>query len=219
MIQYEGLRQFRKLAPKIYWIQFQTRVELCASMLRFQEHFEGPNWRNKIFKLSEYIDDQIKTHGRFDYYTRWRGFNIPSKYIEPFKAGKFNPLDDREKLVMLLLKPIEEKEFYLIGTYIEDEWHDETLDHEIAHALFACNPEYKKSVRQIMGGIKPKPIHDRLIEIGYSKNKDILEDETHAYLMEDADYLREKCFPIEKFISTRKKLIKNFQKYKKLMEI
>ncbi|HVY01919.1 MAG TPA: hypothetical protein VHA12_04110, partial [Candidatus Nanoarchaeia archaeon] len=95
--------KLREIYPNIFHIQFSTRLLLTSTFLRFQEHYESPKFRGKIFSLEEYKKWYIsnspkgKETGKFTYYEDWSGFNIPGHVLEPFFQGKFDPLSLEEQ--------------------------------------------------------------------------------------------------------------------------
>jgi len=52
--------------------------------LRFEEYYESPRFKGRIFTFDEYRKWYVKNSpkgkktGRFTYYSDWSGFNIPS---------------------------------------------------------------------------------------------------------------------------------------------
>ena len=70
--------------------------------------------------------------------------------------------------------------FYVIGTVVGD---DRTLDHEIAHALYHINPEYRKEMIQANSNISIEiriHIWNKLKKLGYDNS--VLGDELQAFL-------------------------------------
>jgi len=45
----------RDLSDKIHLMIFDNQKELTTTFLRFQEHYESPKFRGKIFSLKEFI--------------------------------------------------------------------------------------------------------------------------------------------------------------------
>ena len=94
--------KLEELIENIYHVSFPTRKEAASTFLRFQEHYESPQFRGKIFSLDEFKEwytansEKGKAKGKFTYYDDWGGFNIPSYILEPFYKGLFNPLSEKE---------------------------------------------------------------------------------------------------------------------------
>ncbi|MBW3011416.1 hypothetical protein KY326_04315, partial [Candidatus Woesearchaeota archaeon] len=99
-----------ELTRDIFHVMFPTQLELTSTLLRFQEHFEGQEFKGKIFTLEEYKEWYVansvmgKKTGMFTYYEDWSGFNFPSDTLGPFSDGKFDPLSDAESHFLNLFR-------------------------------------------------------------------------------------------------------------------
>lgn len=174
----------------MYQLRFKTRFDLTSTFLRFEEYYESPEFAGKHFTLAEFKKWYMKSQNkkRFTYYEDWSGFNIPSKYLKPFYDGKFDPLTKGEKQVLEMLKGIKGR-FYLIGTFIGSR-EKEVVEHETVHAIFSLNKEYQAKVRQYLKDKDCKEIRKQLLKMGYCEK--VLVDETNAYLITDAKWLKKK---------------------------
>lgn len=195
---------FKVLRPhkNIIHLKFKLKRDLTKTMLRFQEHFESPKFRNKIFSLEEFKTwyiAQPENKGKFDYYSKWSGFNFPSKILKPFYEGQFDPLTAEEKTLLDTLRD-EQGKFYVIATF-----NNEDLKHETAHARFHIDAKYRKEVKRIVKTVDTKPICKILKEMGYDKS--VWVDEVHAYMLEDDDYfVKEFKVNIDDYREARKQL-------------
>jgi len=160
----------------IIYLEFENQIELTSTLLRFQEHYECPNFAGKIFTLEEFKKWYADDRGSFSYYTDWNGFNFPSDILTAFNKKMFDPLSEAEKQVMSILKEHTGK-FYVIGTHKKAS--HKTFDHEIAHALFYLHDDYKKEVLNIISQYKTDELRIELKEMGYAKH--VMDDEVHAY--------------------------------------
>jgi hypothetical protein len=167
-----------KIADGIYLVRFRTQYELAATFLRFQEHFESSRFSNRIFTLEEFMDWYAATFGKFSYFEDWIGFNVPSKVLEPFYRGRFDPLLEKERAFLDRFRDTP-RPFYIIGT-IEDGAEND-VEHEIAHALFAMQPPYRTAVQKAMRPYDTSALENRLHRLGYARH--VLRDEAHAYLL------------------------------------
>ena len=73
-----------------------------------------------------------------------------------------------------------DSKFYIIGTH---SGQTDTLMHEVSHALYYLNPEYKSICDEIYSTIPAhikQNINTKLTEYGYTKQ--VFADETQAYL-------------------------------------
>ncbi|MGV8162513.1 MAG: ABC transporter ATP-binding protein [Candidatus Nanoarchaeia archaeon] len=180
--------KLNEIIPGIYHMQFKTQYEQNSTLLRFQEYYESPKFKGKVFTLKEFKDWYIqstelgKKHG-FNYYSYWQGFNFPSSNLKLFLKGKFDPLSKKEKEFLKIIKSINKKKFYIITTFGRAKI---LLDHhEIAHGLFYMDNYYKKQVRQIMKKLTTKENQtlERYLSKQMGYHKSVIEDEMQAYLL------------------------------------
>ena len=166
----------RKIADKIYLLQFDTQKNMANTFLRFQEHYESPVFMGKIFTHKEYKNWYKKIKGKFSYHEDWDGFNLPSSALKPFKKGKFNPLTENEKKLLSLFKNV--KGNYYIIAFHGGGHH--LLGHELAHALFSINLQYKRKILEILKKYNLSHIKKELFSTG-GYGERALEDEIQAY--------------------------------------
>lgn len=163
---------------RIHLLIFPSAYQCNATFLRFQEHYESSKFVGKIFDWEEYMDWYAQEWGAFTYFEDWLGFNVPGRVLEPFYAGKFDPLTRKERSLLDLFEEVEGR-FYIIGTYNVDDLR--TIRHEIIHGLFYLTPAYRGAAREAISGCDTKVIEDILLgSCGYSKR--VLVDEINAYL-------------------------------------
>jgi len=166
----------KKLTKKIFILQFKTQKDMAETFLRFQEHYESPEFKGRIFTNEEFAKWYKKIKGKFTYYEDWDGFNIPISALKPFKNGKFNPLTPNEKKLLSLFKRVKGDEYII--SFHGGGHH--LIGHELAHALFYTNKEYKNKILKILKKYDLKEIKKELLSMGgYEKN--VLEDEIQAY--------------------------------------
>jgi len=165
----------KKLTGKIYLLQFKTRKDMAEVFLRFQEHYESPEFMGKIFTHKEFKEWYKKIRGK-EYFEDWDGFNLPFSALKPFREGKFNPLTSGEKKLLSLFKNTKDG-FYIVAFHGGGH---HLFGHELAHALFYTNPEYKKKILTVLKKYDLKHIKEELLSTGgYSKK--VLNDEIQAY--------------------------------------
>jgi hypothetical protein len=173
--------------PRILQIHFEQQIDLASTFLRFQEYYESPEFKGKIFTLEEYIPWYIanskkgKESGKFTYYFDWTGFNIPSEILEPFYEGKFDPLNSKEIVLLNALEKRREDLFYLIGVFGEGK----SEKHEIAHGLYYTSSGYKSDALNIINNMpqdeRQKIVGHLAASAGYHPS--VFDDETQAYLV------------------------------------
>lgn len=165
-----------EIKKKIFLLEFENQYEITSTFLRFQEYYESPEFRGKVFTLKKFMEWYSKGKSSFSYYTDWNGFNIPSYVLRPFYEGKFDPLSEKEKQLLELFKNDSEP-FYVIGIHGKAE--DSILKHEIAHGIFYNLPLYKKQVLEVIRQFDTDEMRKELIEKGYCN--EVLDDEINAY--------------------------------------
>ena len=193
-----GLREIARarvdeIAPGIYHVHFPTQHLLTSTFLRFQEHYESPKFRGKVFDHEEFMDWYAKTHGKeghFTYLQDWRGFNIPSNVLKPFYEGKFDPLTRKEKALLDLFHGIEGR-FYVIGTFGKTKASRRTLRHEIAHALYYIDPAFREQADRIVSGLRLDRLYRFFAKTG-GYDKSVFPDEAQAYVGYNLDRLKKK---------------------------
>jgi len=166
-------------APGIFVVRFTTQYELASTFLRVQEHYESTRFKNRVFTLEEYMDWYAERFGAFTYFEDWSGFNVPSTALRPFYDGTFDPLREKERRLLAMFRRIREP-FYVIGIASEQDLH-----HELAHALYYMQPEYRKAVNAAMRNYNTAGLARRLAAMGYHRS--VLADEVHAYLVSAED--------------------------------
>jgi len=165
-----------------FHVAASSNEELATAFLRFQEHYESPNdkFRGQIFTLGQYKKWYSTHKGAFTYYSDWSGFNIPSRTLIPFLEGLFDPLIElEESLVDLFRHSSLDQNFYIIGANDQ-----ETLNHELNHALYAYSTIYKTSIDELFDSqlehIKYAMQH--LLQKGYCRY--MLYDELQSYILD-----------------------------------
>jgi hypothetical protein len=173
-----------RVAKGIYLLRFKTQYELTSTFLRVQEHYESPRFHGRIFSLEQYMDWYAVRYGNFTYYQDWSGFNVPSTALQPFYDGKFDPLSEKEQHLLGLFKQLKEP-FYVIGIYDADA--KGSLTHELAHALFFIDVDYRQAVLKAMRGYDTSKLAKQIAEAGYAKH--VIPDETQAYIVSPSEKL------------------------------
>lgn len=133
-----------QIAPSIVRVQAETQHELSETFLRFQEHYESPEWRGKVFTVGQFRAWYSEKYGVNTYERDWAGYNFPSYVLAPFIQGLFDPLTPGEQDLVNLFRFRTDK-FYIIGA--QDQ---EVLDHEECHALYHVNEKYRKEVDKVL---------------------------------------------------------------------
>ena len=177
------------VGPGVIHLEYPTQRDLTRAMVRVQEFYESPYEQIR----GQHVDLQLlkklyaDTHGSWSYETDWHGFNVPGDVVEAFFEKHVTTLtDDEEQIfnaVAVLVHP--DERFYLIATHRDDP-DASTLPHEICHAWWALDPDYRaRAVDLLRQARLEKPaafeaLAAWLLREGYSHA--VLEDELHAHL-------------------------------------
>jgi hypothetical protein len=192
----------------ILGIVYPNRLELTLSMCRIEEFYESPfeNIRGKSFSLEEFISTYSDIKGNINYFSYWDGFNVPVSEMNNFRECN-KILTSRELEIFNILRKDTK---YVIATEIGSD--KTTFEHELAHARYSTNEEYRIFVDEIIFRI-PKELRYRLnkclLDINYCES--VLDDEIHSYLLTSTEDELIKTFdsinPIE-YESIKKELQK-----------
>lgn len=188
-----------EVAPRVYHIEFSNRVDTALHFLRFQEYYESDCelFFRKPFFFADYVRwySMNRGNGSFSYPSDWSGFNVPGFIFEKFYKDYFYEelsldINTFDRSMRGIIDSIQKKfgiksydwNFYLIGTTTSKE-NNKTLQHEIAHGLFATSSDYRTDMlRQInsldIGFIRE--MEANLAKLGY--NECVHFDEIQAYL-------------------------------------
>lgn len=153
--------------------------QLAKMFMRFQEFYESPMFRGKIFTRKEYLQWYKDTRGT-KYEEDWAGFNIPGWVVNVFRHGCFDPLSKSEQDLINLCP---DGLFYVIGT---EENNINAIKHEIAHAMFYLNDDYRTQATKIIDNLPELAKHKLehfLSNVGYHKKHFL--DEMQAYVLCD----------------------------------
>lgn len=202
-----GLLHINKVTDQILHLEYKDRESLCSAFLRVSEASESPEFKGKIFTLGQYRKWYSSYYGTWTYLKDWSGFNIPSKEFKPFIEGLFDPLGVGEAELIEMLK-YKDGEYCVIGTYKGGD--SDVLEHEICHALYATNKEYKAQVDAALAKYEGK-LDDLkkvlTVELGY--NEAVVMDECHAYICESFQWLKDKKIPFPDVLRIELQAIKS----------
>lgn len=178
---------------------------------RITAHSECSVHKGKVFTLGQYRK-WYSEHGEvaaWTYAEDWNGHNIPSKSLEAFFNGDFDPLTSEEQAIIEAVR-YKERPFYIIA--VADNSRAAALDHEIAHAIYGTDIRYQEKVNyQISKYSKTlKPLRDLLASYGY--HSDVFVDECHAYAGIDHAWTKEKGIMIPDELT--KSLLELFEAHK-----
>ena len=181
------MTKYNIINGNIFHAEYDTQKEIAMTFFRMAEYYESPHKSifRKVFTFEQFLDCYVDDDGFFPYLEAWPAFNIPGKYVEEFfeKFGYTYDITERERRLYWLIKQnMGYTDYYVISNL---KHNTEDYEHELCHALYYTNPEYKAKVNEL---IKQMPIADTamlsqiLIEMEYPDNDEIMMDELNAYL-------------------------------------
>ena len=199
-----------KNKKKVLILTYKTRLQLCQAILRIQEVYESPKFRNiKGFTVDEYKIWYTKEYGEFNYYEIWDGFNIP-KHIFPFFIKYFRPFSQAECEILMYFWSDDPD--YVIA--VSEESDPSTLKHELVHALYALRWQYRLRCWFILVQLSTDLFNCFKSLLNEKYHWLVLSDELNAYLVENQFY-PDKINNKKRFNKVKDKLIKLYETYSK----
>ena len=166
--------------------EFYTQKDLALSFCRVEEFYEGnPKVNGKYLTLEDFLDNFMDKNGKVNYFEYWSGFNIPGNIFTQWFRMKAS---DKTKWEIALAEEVSKKldmtrPYYVIGGKKGDM---EVIDHEIAHALYYMNNNYKASMVDLIYTFYKTDrknytkVVKKLKKMGYGEN--VIKDEVQAYM-------------------------------------
>ena len=167
-------------------LEFNTQKDLALAFCRVEEYYEGnPKVNGKYLSLEQFLDAFMTDDGKLDYFHYWTGFNIPGNIFIKWSQKNMSEKTYWENALAYAVhsKLDLEKPFYIIGGVKGD---IEVIDHEIAHALYYMNKEYKTVMEELTYNFykSHRMEYSRMVKylkkMGYGKN--VVKDEIQAYM-------------------------------------
>jgi len=201
------------IGSQILFVECETTKELVLSFFRTQECYESPHkkLRGHAFSIEEFLEVLVQDDGTFTYFTDWAGFNFPG---DVYKKWIANIVPTKREI--LVFREIQEKvdynrPFYVIAALKND---SATLDHELCHALFFLDKDYRKKVLKLIEEL-PEKVRQKakktLLSRGYDSS--VVPDEIAAYFQD-----KEESVILENLGIDPKKHAKVIKKFRDLFE-
>jgi len=203
---------------QILLFKFKKVKDIALTFFRVQEYYESQNENliGKKFTVFDFIEQSMDKEGFIPYFYSWTGFNIPGHiFDEWYNLYKYIELTTYEVQLGHCVRENapRDKPYYVIASLHKDK---QTIDHEMAHALFYLNEEYKHIMEGLVSTFRfyypenYKILCKYLKELGY--NKLVYVDEIQAYLA--TERIKELKEPDDfnlKMSKDFRKLIKSFR--------
>jgi hypothetical protein len=194
----------RMVAPRVLHLEFNDQVAMGEAVFRFQEYFESPKFKDKIFTRDEFKEWYYKEKNTSEFtYTEVDAFNFPSKILKPFFAGKFDALDPAEKSMLDIFAHMPENFYVTLSVKGGD---PDGFEHEMSHALYFLDKEYHDRVNAVLVKYDLRPLQQFIVKTWGNYHDDVLQDEAHAWLLHNEKDLREAGFPTDSLLEMRQEL-------------
>jgi hypothetical protein len=175
--------KIEEVKPGVFAVVVPDTYDRCMLFLRVAEYYESPNikFKNTNFNIWEFIKQY--QGGSFSYTRDWDGFNVPLKVARECMSHELpwsTPYDLHMAKILTHIN-YKLKDGYIIGV---DSLYSDTMKHEICHALYYLNEDYRDKVKKLISDIDPMDyftMRENLISIGYSQ--EVITDEIQAYLI------------------------------------
>jgi hypothetical protein len=173
----------KEVGHNIFAVIVKDKYDRAMLFCRAQEYYECPSlkFRGKQFSIWGYMKWYHEQYDRgFSYGNDWSGFNIPISILKEC-YNKLNKIETPyDKVMDKIIGQISGNTGYIIGC---GNTQGETFKHEVCHALYHTNKNYKKQMDIYTEGL-PKKYYDifkkNLLAMGYSSK--VINDEIQAYL-------------------------------------
>jgi len=181
-IEYKILEPYPNVIAIIVPDQYQLGMLFC----RVSEYYECPNeiFRGQEFDIWDFMEWQRLESGFFDYPKRWHGYNLPFKSATKCYEGRFLRTPYDNLFIDILNYHNKDGMFnngYIIGATSAK---GSTFKHELCHALYYTNREYKILADEITKSIDWQDyliFEDNLLSLCYTAS--VINDEIQAYMM------------------------------------
>jgi hypothetical protein len=195
-----------EVIPGVLHMTFPSQHLMASTFVRFQEHYESPKFRGKVFTRAEFDAwyNSRPRPGDVSYYKYWDGFNIPSRVLARFKKGDFDPLSSKEQALLARVAARKDP-FYLIGTSGKGRGNPFVFRHEVAHGLWYTRPDYRRRAQALLRGVDLKPVFKMLERLSYHES--VWLDEAHAWLGDRAQDIRNEGLNPKPYAAVRKRLL------------
>ena len=173
----------KEIYPNLFLYTFPNQYELASTFIRLQEFYESPykDIKGHLFTLEQFMDRYAKDQedNKFTYFEDWNGFNVPGNMLNRFYHIFGSDMSDKEYKLFDVLGHMGNERYYIIGIV---EGEVDIIEHEIAHALYYLNEDYKHEMRRIINNMTKsmKRIAEKYLKkLGYCKT--VYKDELQAY--------------------------------------
>jgi hypothetical protein len=213
------------IGENILLLTFEKQKEIAMTFFRVQEFYESkkPSLKDRYFTAFGFLDALMNDDGEIDYFSEWNGFNIPGnvfkKWEECVPEDAFTHYE--HKMLISISENIKTNDFYIIGCLEKDK---NTLKHEICHALYYLNDDFKIEMTEILKDFHINHrqefslLQDTLFN-DFEYDYNVLYDETIAWLTTSTKReivvdLGCDWISVEPYVKRFKKVLRKYNKFK-----
>jgi len=176
----------KEVRPNIFAVIVPNDYDRAMLFCRVQEFYESDSdlFKEQDFSIWDYMKWYSEKRGSFTYTKDWSGFNIPFKVALNCTLGAQceSPYDiAMQDILDQILLTDNPADAYIIGTESDK---GQTFKHELCHALYYTNREYKILADEITKSIDWQDyliFEDNLLSLCYTAS--VINDEIQAYMM------------------------------------
>ena len=175
--------KIKEVKPNVFAVIVKDKYDRAMLFCRAQEYYESPSakFRGKNFSIWDYMKwYHEQNEWGFSYGADWSGFNIPLKTIREC-YNKLNKIETPyDKVMDEIVNKISSNTGYVIGC---GNTKGETFKHEVCHAMYHLNKNYKKQMDDLTRGLPKKyynTFKDNILKMGYAQK--VIDDEIQAYM-------------------------------------
>ncbi|NBT57541.1 hypothetical protein EBT16_02040 [bacterium] len=201
--------KIKEIRPDIFAVLVKDDYERAMLFCRVQEFYESPgsSFRDKKFSIWDYYRWYSKEgSGSFSYPRDFVGFNLP--LVVAKKCYEMNELEtpydiEMKNIVDGLYKS--GRRSYLIGV---DSLKNSTFRHELAHAFYYSNLEYKSEMDDLTRNLSKFNISrfkKNLKAMGYCPG--VVKDEIQAYMSTEVNKRMTRGIKNKKFLHQKYKSV------------
>jgi hypothetical protein len=177
--------KIKEVKPNIFAVIVKDRYDRAMLFCRAQEYYESPSlkFRGRNFSIWSYMKWYHEQNDwGFSYGADWSGFNIPLQTVRDCYNKLTKPESPYDKVMDEILFKLksESKDSYIISA---KDTKGETFKHEVCHALYHTNKDYKKQMDILTKGLPKRyyaTFRDNILKMGYAQK--VVDDEIQAYL-------------------------------------
>lgn len=159
---------------------FDSQESITHAMLRFAEYYESPfaEIRGQRFTEAQFLERYAQEYTtEANYFEDWNGYNVPMDSVRAFVLAN----DTFSDVEMEIIRRLPLNTRYVIAT-----WRNADFEHELAHALYYTDAQYRLVVGDLLNSLwKLMPelsgsLEADLLGSGYAQA--VIADEMNAYI-------------------------------------